>query len=453
MLVGRDEQLTALQKMFGKNSSSIVVLYGKTGIGKTSLAKEFMKNKDSFYYSAIPAAADEARLFMANCVYGPSELNAYLTGYEDIFAGITKDNRVKKVIVIDEFTHIVRSDKDFVDSIVKMVKNQADYGRVMVVLISSSISYVEANRNKLFKEVAMMTTYMKLNELSFMDTMRFFANYSIEDCIKYYGITGGHPQYISKLSKKQPLVENICRNILSQGAYLNDAGHSFVQEELRETALYNTILGCLASGMNKINDIYNYTGFGRDKISVYLKNLIERGIVEKVYSYDISGKETIKKGSYRVVPGYLEFWYKYIYPNQTAMSLMEQEEFYNTYIQPDINEFANEAFIGVCTEYMELLEAHGGLNIRTVRKSRVYEKDVRIDIIREDADGMSAIGYCDFSSKVMDEEVFAKVLENAKEAQLNAAYYYLFARAGFSEGLKDLSQREQNIVLVDIRDL
>lgn len=453
MLVGREEQLTALQKIFGKSTSSIVVLYGKTGVGKTTLVKEFVKNKDSFYYSVIPAAPDEARLFMANCVYGPSELNAYLTGYEDIFAGITKDNKVKKVIVIDEFTHIVRNDKDFMDSLIRMVKNQADYGRVMVVLLSSSISYVEANRNKLFKEVSSMTTFMKLNELSFMDTMRFFASYSIEDCIRYYAVTGGHPQYIGKLSKKQPMTENICRNILSSGAFLYDAGHSFVQEELRETALYNTILGCLASGMNKINDIYNYTGFGRDKISVYLKNLIERGIVEKVYSYDVSGKETIKKGSYRVVPGYIEFWYKYIYPNQTALVIMDQEEFFNTYIQPDFDEFANEAFIGVCTEYMQLLEEHGGLELNTVRKSRVYEKDVRVDIIREDAEGVSAVGYCDFSTKVMDETTLDTLINNAKEAQLNAAYYYLFAKAGFSGALKNLSEREQNVFLVDISDL
>lgn len=36
-------------------------------------------------------------------------------------------------------------------------------------------------------------------------------------------------------------------------------------------------------GRNKLNDIHEYTGYGRDKISVYLKNLIAREIVEKYF--------------------------------------------------------------------------------------------------------------------------------------------------------------------------
>lgn len=453
MLVGREEQLEALQKIFGKLASSIVVLYGKTGMGKTSLVREFMKNKDSFYYSAIPAAADEARLFMANCVYGPSELNGYLTNYEDVFVGMTKDNKVKKVIVIDEFLNISRSDNDFLEAVVRMVKNQADYGRVMVILISSSISYIENNKKKLFKDAATFTTYMKLEELSFMDTMRFFASYPIDDCVRFFGITGGVPQYISKISKKQPLKENICRNIISESAFLHNTGHDCVREELRETGLYNTILGCLASGMNKINDIYNYTGFGRDKISVYLKNLIERDIVEKVYSYDVSGKDNIKKGCYRIKPGYLWFWYKYIYPNQTDIVQMESEEFYKEHIEDDLDEFMNEAFIQVCDEYMQLLEEHGGIKIKTIKKSRVYEKDARIDIIRLGEDGVNCVGMCEFSSEPMKEEVLEKLGLSLEEAKLSVEYVYLFARSGFSEGLKKISKNNDSLILVDISDL
>lgn len=453
MLVGREEQLAALQKIFGRLSSSIVVLYGKTGMGKTSLAREFIKNKDSFYYSAIPAAADEARFFMANCVYGPSELNGYLTGYEDIFVGLTKDNKVKKVIVIDEFNCISRNDSDFMESVIRMVKNQEDYGRVMVILVSSSISYVEGNKDKLFGKVSSITAYIKLEELKFMDTMRFFASYPIEDCVRFFGLTGGVPQYIAKLSKKLPFEENICRNVLARGTYLAEAGHESIREELRETSVYNTILGCLASGMNKINDIYNYTGFGRDKISVYLKNLIERDIVEKVYSYDVKGRETIKKGSYRIKPGFVEFWYRYVYPNQTALYEKENMDFYREYVQPDIDEFMNEAYIRVCGEYMQLLEEHGGMKIKTIRKSRVFEKDARIDIIREDEEGVSAAGFCDFSSKPMDVDALENLIESIKKAGLNAEYIYLFARSGFSDALKRVSRKEEKLILVDIRDL
>lgn len=453
MLVGRDEQLASLQNLYGKLKSSIVVLYGRTGMGKTALAREFMKGKDSFYYSVIPAAAEEARFFMSNAVYGPSVLNGYLSSYEDVFIGMTMGNNVKKVIVIDEFTHICKNDGDFLKAVFAMVKNQADYGRVMVILISSSVSYIEGNKKKLFGGVEKETVYMKLEELGFMDTMRFFASYPIEDCVRFYGITGGVPAYISRMSRKLSFEENVRRNILQAGAFLREEGHNNIREELRETALYNTILGCMASGMNKINDIYNYTGFGRDKISVYLKNLMERDLVEKVYSYDVSGKENIKKGSYRVKPGYLEFWYRYLYFNQTALVQLGAEEFYNEIIRFTLDDFMNEAFVRVCSEYMELLEEHDGLAIKTAKRSRVYEKNVRIDIIREDKDGVSVVGECEFFAEPMQADTLYFLRENIVQAGLNAAYIYLFARAGFSEELKSIAQQEENIVLVDIKDL
>ncbi|MGN0160917.1 MAG: ATP-binding protein [Lachnospiraceae bacterium] len=453
MLVGRKEQFAFLQKIFGKLNSSIVVVYGRTGMGKTSLAREFIKDKDSFYYSAIPAAADEARLFMANCVYGQSDLNAYLNGYEDIFVGMTKQNKVKKVIVIDEFQNISRSDEDFLESVFEMVKNQPDYGRVMVILLSSSVSYVESHRDKLFKPAANYVSYLKLEALSFMDSMHFFANYSIEDCVRFYGLTGGVPEYIVKLSKKLSVEENICRNMLVPGSYLHEIGHDVVKEELRETGLYNTILGCLAGGMNKINDIYNYTGFGRDKISVYLKNLMERDIVEKVYSYDISGKPNIKKGCYRIKPGIVEFWYRYIYPNQSALAMMDSEKFYETYIKDSLDEFMQEGFVQVCSEYLKLLEEHNGLSLTTVQEARVYEKECRVDIIREAEDKKCVAALCDFSEKPVGIESLKTLVLNCKNAQLSVKSIFLFAKSGFDSELQQMAAKDENMTLVGIGDL
>lgn len=454
MLVGREKELDSMQKIFGKLFSSVVVVYGKYGMGKTALAREFMKDKDSFYFSALPAAADENRYFMANAVYGPSELNSFLTSYEDIFAGVTKDNNVKKVIVIDEFLNIAKTDSDFMDSVVKMVKNQQDYGRVMVILTSSSISQVEGNKKKLFSKISNMTTYLKLEELKYMDTMRFFANYSMEDCVRFYGITGGVPLYISKLNKKLSFEENICLNVLRKNSYISEMGYGDVTQELRETAIYNTLLGCLSNGMNKINDLYNYTGFGRDKISVYLKNLIDRDLVEKVYSYDKNGKNSIKKGYYRVKPGFLTFWYKYIYPNYNALSCEESDVFYNSFIKDTIDaKFMQEAFVKVCSEFLQVMEEHEQLPIKTVQCGRVYDNDKRIDIIRKDKNGNCVVGLCDFSDDYMQIDILNKLEERKAEYEVKGIATYLFSKKGFSSELRQKADKDETLTLIEISDL
>ena len=59
----------------------------------------------------------------------------------------------------------------------------------------------------------------------------------------------------------------------------------------------SSILAALAAGKYKLNDIYAQTGFSRAKISVYIKNLIELDVVEKVFSFDALESRGYRKGS------------------------------------------------------------------------------------------------------------------------------------------------------------
>lgn len=78
----------------------------------------------------------------------------------------------------------------------------------------------------------------------------------------------------------------------------------WLSEELRETAVYDTILATLADGRHgKLNDMYAHTGFSRAKISVYLKNLMELELVEKVLP-----------GTYEICNAFVRFYFCFLFP-------------------------------------------------------------------------------------------------------------------------------------------
>lgn len=54
--IDRKSELDFLNKEYEKRESSLVILYGRRRIGKTSLMKEFAKNKDVIYYLATEEA-------------------------------------------------------------------------------------------------------------------------------------------------------------------------------------------------------------------------------------------------------------------------------------------------------------------------------------------------------------------------------------------------------------
>ncbi|MFR6392129.1 MAG: hypothetical protein ACLUN0_03870 [Roseburia sp.] len=76
---------------------------------------------------------------------------------------------------------------------------------------------------------------------------------------------------------------------------------NYISIELRELSVYNTILAALASGNNKLNDLFLKTGFSRAKISVYMKNLMAFDVVEKVVSLiPVAGR--IRKRVFTALP-------------------------------------------------------------------------------------------------------------------------------------------------------
>lgn len=54
-MIGREDQLKSLNQNYASSKSNLTILYGRHGTGKTTLIKEFIKDKKSFYYKAVPA--------------------------------------------------------------------------------------------------------------------------------------------------------------------------------------------------------------------------------------------------------------------------------------------------------------------------------------------------------------------------------------------------------------
>lgn len=474
MLLGRSTELSKLNDGYTCNESTLTICYGRTNIGKTSLMREFIKDKDAFYYLACQASEEEQirllrkEMIESNLISKSEDMEIdfdkekeklklpkkdMYSEYAHLLNNVTKLSGDTKLVIIEEFQNIVKSNKDFMAVINAMVSGKLFDDKVCIILTSSSISWVENSMVKAIGENAnAISAFLKLKELDFVDIVRMFPKHSVLDDLAIYAITGGVPGYLSELSDKLSLEDNIIENVLKPGKLLYNEGANYIKEELRETSLYNTILYCVANGENKLNELHMHTGFGRDKISVYLKNLIEREVVEKVFSYDIAGKEHTRKGLYNIKSGYTKFWFKYIYANESRLSKLGAKEFYDKYIAPTIYEFAGEAFVTVGTEFIELLDSMGKLEIKINSRSRWWGKDGNIDIIVSDAAGKFLVGKCNWSDEAFSMEEYNNLLENVSQAEINVDYIYLFAKEGFSEEINQLSRQNPNIKLISLND-
>ncbi len=449
MLLGRTAELSALEESYKSGNNTLTVLYGRSGIGKTALIKEFIKDKECIYYAA-PQAAEKQQFELMGQAFEDVES----ADYDALLAGTANIKAPVKLIIIEEFQNIIKQSKTFMDSLVKLVKGQLYSRQVMVVCTSSSISWIENNLvSAIGTNAAAITGFLKLKELSFVDTVRMFPQYAVPDSMLVYAITGGVPAYMKEFTDTMSVRDNICKNVLAEGKKLRSEGSEYIKEELRETALYNTILFHIAAGAYKLNELHQLTGFGRDKISVYLKNLMEREIVDKIFSYDTEGNEYTRKGLYRIKSGYTEFWFKYIYGRESQLEIMGAEGFYDSYIKESINEFAKETFVKVGTEFVELMDSMGKLPIKIARRGRWWGKNGDIDIIACDTDRHYVIGKCNWLTELFTFEMFEELMYNVNLAGIGKDYIYLFSKGSFDAELMAFAEDNKNVNLISLRDL
>lgn len=453
MLLGRISELKYLNNYFDREGSQILVVYGQKYIGKTALVKEFMKDKLGYYYYAKACSEREQVYQWANQLQRDGYEIDPFPSFHDIFAKITRHSSGKKVLVIDEFQNIVRASDQFMKELVAFVHSQWNRDEVMVVLCSSSIGWIENSMITRIGDAAYeLSGFLKIREMPFEDIIQRYPNFRIEECVETYAILGGFPGLWNHFDDRLTIQQNICRNILDANSFLFEEGERILTDQLREPGVYNTIMASIAAGNHKLNNLYLHTEFSRAKISVYLKNLIELELVEKVFSYDTAGKENVQKGIYRISHPFVDFYYTYMYPYLSDLHSLSVGEFYNRYVMPDFRRYVSGYFKKVCRQHLTKLNNRDKLPIMPDVIGEWVGKEGELDIIAQDEDGRTLIGLCNWEKPVAYED-YENLLGYARKARINADYVYMYTAFRFDERLNLEAKIKSNLKLIQISDI
>lgn len=457
MFIGRTQELKQLEEAYRMERNTAMVLYGRCGIGKTELAQLFAKEKPAVFYVARELSEREQCYALAREL-GFQESDPVLSFYESFQQVLKRNGNKKTVFVLDEFHLLMKAGNEFLQAFIQMMNEEAP---CMFLLLSSSVNWIENSMVEAFAFAAKnLSGIIKLKEFSFVEMVNRFESMPVERIIYANAVLGGVPEYLNYWNEKQSVKENIIRIFLKKDAPLLYAAEHFLKKELRELGAYNAILATLAAGKYKLNDIYARTGFSRAKISVYIKNLIELDVVEKVFSFDATENAmqmhaNAQKGLYRIRDRYLAFWYRYIFPNLSAIERGQGETVYEKEMVQDIAQYVKECFAGVCGEYLKLMVQYGRLKSRYTTWGAWYGKTGCIDITAGDENGNILVGFCRFDNYLMSKKDYEQYQELLALAMLKPQEMYLFSKAGFSEDVRRAAREEADIkiTLVGLEDL
>lgn len=453
-MIGRAAELKNLTNLYAKAGNQLVVLCGWKESGKEELLQEFCRGKKVMYYQTAAVSPKLQRQMMKEAVEKRYGITMSDDGYDTAFTRIRSGDGSKLVFVIRDFEQAARKDKGFLDSIGKLVDKRLYPGPVMVLLCTSDVAWAEHEMMEELGSCARkVTDTVKVTELNFVDVVHMFPEASVSQCVQIYGILGGVPEYLKGWDAGRGLKENICRHILSRDGYLYEEAEGFITRNLREPSVYNTILAAVAAGKYKLNDLFLETGYARAKISVYMKNLISLEVAEKLISFETGGWENSQKGLYHIRNTYLHFWYRFVFPRKSQLYVMGPEEFYDTYVAPQMEEYLNAYFRKVCREYLELMGKVRQLPMEIHKMGTWVGKRGNIDIIAQNSVRENLVGLCNWSRPQLTHEMYEGLLDAMGQARISAKQYYLFSARDFDEKLKEKAAEDDRIILVDMNNM
>lgn len=143
-------------------------------------------------------------------------------------------------------------------------------------------------------------------------------NYTPEDLLALFSITGGVPWYVALLLDKGHLTKEQMLSALTEenSPFINEGRNMLVEEFGTDYVTYFSILTCIASGMKTRAEIEGELGLGN--IGSYLTKLENYyRIITK--SLPIFAKPSSKKMRYQLNDCFLLFWFRFFYKYQALV--------------------------------------------------------------------------------------------------------------------------------------
>ena len=461
MFYCREEELRTMNNRYKKDRFECVVIYGRRRVGKTALINEFCKGKPTVYFSALNASSQENLEALSKAIYTCQNSDSTSTptyrSYEDALEAITGMAMEKRLVfVIDEYPYLAKAEKSISSRLQHIIDHSWQGSRIYLILCGSSMSFMEYQvlgyESPLYGR---RTAQFKIQALTYREITEFHPELKAADQALLYGVTGGIPHYINKLDVESNLDEALLDNLFSTSSYLFEEPENLLKQELREPAIYNSVISAIAAGASHSNEISTKVGLESGVCAKYLKVLLDLGILKKETPItEKPGKKTI----YAIDDNFFRFWYRFVPRNMSVISAGRMRLIYEQAVKRFYPDYMGLVFEKMCQEYLlryakdlPILLSNVGQWWGTDSKTR---REVQIDIVGAPVDGNEyLIGSCKYRNEKIGIEELELLRRYAAVFRQNGIFhYYIFSKGGFTQALLE-AEMQGEVTLLTLEDL
>ena len=317
--VDRIDETARLKDALAREKSSLVVMYGRRRLGKSTLIKRVLSDRD-VYFLADRSEGQYQRILLAKVIAQvlPDFDKLTYPDWESIFRAVNYRTGKRFTLCLDEFPYLVEQSPELPSVLQKLVdEKELKYN---LVLCGSSQNMMYG----LFLD-STAPLYGRADEIMRLTPIRLpyiqeALNLDAMSAIEEYAVWGGVPRYWELRENRNSLDDALWRNILSVNGTLYEEPVKLFQDDVKDIVKTSTIMSYIGTGANRLSEIAARCNEPATNLSRPLKKLIDLGFLEKDVPFGIDEKNA-KKSLYKIADPFMAFYYQFVVPNRSFIEL------------------------------------------------------------------------------------------------------------------------------------
>ncbi len=451
--VGREQEISGLERQFARRQFEFSVIYGRRRIGKTWLIRKFIEGKPAIYFTGIEAGAATNLESMSRVVHqhaGQAGLSPFQS-FADLFVFLAEYAKSRQLVfVIDEYPYLAAAAPEVSSILQRFCDQEWKETQLHLILCGSSMSFMERQvlgiQSPLYGR---RTAQYHIKPFSWFETEVFLQPMAKEDAAVLHCATGGVAEYLSYVDTRAKLEENLTSLFLDSSGRLFEEPSNLLKQELREPRIYNDILDAIANGASRSNEIATKTHLQTGALNRYLDALCDLGIISR--EKPMLNPQS-RKTLYRISDGCFRFWYRFVMPNLNAIMSGLGSQVCRRLVLPAIPGFMGQGFELIFFDYFDRWNARGELPDLATDRGRWWggnpdeRREEEIDLL---ATGLQVtfFGEAKWRTEKVDADTIRDLERKSRLIEAKERTYILFSKTGFTRDAEQYAQGRKDIRL------
>jgi hypothetical protein len=416
--VDRTDETARLNKALAGDKSSLVVIYGRRRLGKSTLIKRVLTERDIYFLADKSESLHQISLLAKVIAQTITDFDKVTyPDWETLLRALNYRATQKFTLCLDEFPYLVAQSSDLPSVLQKLIDEKQLQYNIVVCGSSQNMMYgiFLDSTSPLYGRADVILRLSPIRIPYLQEALQLEATTAIEE----YAVWGGVPRYWELRENCASLREALWQNVLSANGTLYEEPIKLFQDDVNDVVKTSTIISYIGAGAHRLSEIAARSQEPATNLSRPLKKLVDLGFVEREIPFGAEEKNA-KKSLYKISDPFMSFYYKFIAPNKSFIELGRSAPIEKA-LEEHFDEFVAMHWEKICRDAVTGNEINGTLYGKASRwwgsfvDSRKHVEQAEFDVVAESLDKKYLlVGECKWTNPENSEHLTSELLRKAR---------------------------------------